>query len=110
MSTSPSIKLASSKSVSATFWPPSDFSITIALKLATESLVVVAGQLSPCVRRIGERRKRFLPCVLTAIALDLAVVAPHSQRSPGQQFGCPKVAKVALQGRPKAKTNVGDQD
>src|SRR3954454_150759 len=35
MVTSPSIRSLSSKSVSATFWPPSVFSITMALNLGT---------------------------------------------------------------------------
>src|SRR4051812_3035262 len=51
MVTSPSIRSWSSKSVSATFWPLSDFSITIALNV---------GMMRPLRRSSGHARHRLL--------------------------------------------------
>src|SRR6187549_3508562 len=51
MVTSPSIRSLSSKSVSATFWPPSDFSITMALNV---------GMMRPLRCRRGHARHRLL--------------------------------------------------
>src|SRR5262249_55662933 len=66
--TSPSMRFAASKSASPTCWPPSPFSITIALKLATMMSSIACPReracprksrgLPPRTRRSGRRESR----------------------------------------------------